>query len=155
MNLKSIVTLFLFVLIAAAGCGGAASDATVPLEDFAPAIEAVLLQAEKADDEAENSHSFMSTSTTLKKLIGALQGIDLRECPDDFRHAFLSYITAMENFVPFSEKYDDVSFYSMFVNTTELITQGPGRLSEVVDEGKRLKQSLLAARQVVKETGLR
>lgn len=80
---------------------------------------------------------------------------DLRDCPADFRNAFLDYIRALEIFVPFSEKYDDVSFYSVFVNTSELITLGPGRLSQVVDEAKRLKESLLAARQVVKETGLR
>lgn len=124
-------------------------------KNYAPAIEAVLTQAEKASIEAARTHKSLSVSKTLTKMIDAYYAIDIRDCPPEFQSAFLSYITAIESIIPFSKKYDDVSFYSVFASASELVTLGPGRLREVVEEGKRLKQDLLAARQKVREVGLR
>lgn len=144
----------------ATGCGGGSATVppvpvgSAPAKNYAQAIEAVLAQAEHAGKEAEQAHSFLSTSKILKKVRDAYQAIDLRECPSDFQSAFLSYVTTIENFIPFSEKYDDISFYSAFVNTTELLSLGPGRLPQVTEEGNRLRQALLSARQKVKEVGL-
>jgi hypothetical protein len=151
MRKLTFVVVCLTAIVSVTGCKG---GGTASANNYAPAIEAVLAQAERAGKEAERTHSFMSTSKTLKKARDAFHSIDLRKCPSDFRVAFLNYITAIENFIPFSEKYDDVSIYSMFVNTTEFFTQGPGRLVDVVEEAKRLKQLLLAAKQKVKEVGL-
>ena len=78
MNQKSTVMLLFLALITSVGCG-VSPDATTSAEKYAQAIESVLLQAETASNDAEKSHSFMSTSKTLKNIRDSYQNIDLRD----------------------------------------------------------------------------
>ncbi len=139
------LTLVTLVGIGGGGCG----------HSYAPAIDSVMNQAEKANTEIMAEHSTATTSKTLRRIVAAFEAIDLRDCHSDFQKAYLDYVTEIELFIPFSERYDDISVYSIYWNTTEFFTMGPGRLAEVIDEANERKKRLFAARQTIKEIAIK